>query len=713
MGIGMAILAIAPPGEHEVLVFLVQLSILLGLARFAGSLARRIGQPAVVGELAAGIAAGPSLFGRVAPQAFEWVFAPGEDASMIFALAWLGLLLLLAVTGIESDLDVVRQLGRPAAVVTTGSLIVPLAGGLLLGFAMPNELVGPTTSTGLFAVFLAVALSISSLPVVARVLSELGMVRRDVGQLILAVAVANDVIGWLLLGLVVGVAGSGGAPTPGAVAITIVAVAAFFAAALTLGSAATEWGLRQTAGRGIEAQVGLMVGTVALAGAVTQAIGVEAVLGAFVAGLVIGRSRWRDERAISVLETVTNALLAPLFFATAGLRVDVAVFAEPTVAVWSLIIIAVATATKLLGAGVGARLAGLPGPEARALGVGLNARGALEIVIASIGLSLGILTDASYAAIVIMALTTSIVAPPLLRRALRDWPGTESEQRRLSAEEAARRQVILSDRPPLLLTRGRPGSISAAQFIHCCWPPHQPVVVATSVDRSRLAPILNTFADRSVKVLEHEGDLARLVSETRRGYGAIVLGVNETVDEPVLGTLHREVLATTDTPVVIVRRERISGRPLPAPFAHALVPITAQHTSRAALELACGLAVALGARLTLAHIVTEPNLDPFRSPGGLTTTGPIADPTLRTAADTARVLGAREVATIARTAANAATELAGLALELDVDIIVAGTTVQGDRFGPTATFLLDHAPMSVAVVATPAGWTRPPTSRRH
>ncbi len=176
---------------------------------------------------------------------------------------------------------------------------------------------------------------------------------------------ANDVIGWLLLGVVVGIAGSGGAATPGALIVTLVAVAAFMAVALTAGRVVVDWGLRETAGRGIEAQVGLMVGVVAVAGAATQAIGVEAVLGAFIAGLIIGRSRWRDDRAISVIETVTNAALAPLFFATAGLRIDLAVFTDPTVALWSVVIIAVATATKLVGADIGARLAGLPRPEAR------------------------------------------------------------------------------------------------------------------------------------------------------------------------------------------------------------------------------------------------------------------------------------------------------------------------------------------------------------
>jgi len=703
------VVGFTPPGEHEVLLFLVQVSVLVGLARLGGAAARRVGQPSVVGELAAGIVAGPSLFGRVAPNAFDWVFPADEDGSMVFALAWLGLLLLLATTGIESDVEVVRRLGLPVVLVTAGSLIVPLAGGLLLGLVMPPELVGRSASGGLFALFLAVALSISSLPVVARILTELGMVRRNVGQLVLAVAVANDVIGWLLLGLVVGVASSGEAVAPGPILTTLAAVALFAGIALTAGRFVVDQTLLRSANRGVDSQVGLLVVFIAAASALTQHIGVEAVLGAFIAGLVIGRSRWRDDRAISVLESMTNAVLAPLFFATAGLRLDLAVFTERSVAVWSVVIIAVASVTKFVGAGVGAKLARLPGPEALALGVGLNARGALEIVIASIGLSIGILTDASYGAIVVMALATSIMAPPLLRRALRGWPGTEDEQERLAEEETARRRVIVSARPPLLLTRGRPGSISAAQFVQCCWPPHEPVTVVSAVERDRLAPIFDTLADRTVQLIEHDLDPVWLGTEMGRGYSAVVLGVNEVPGEPLLSTLHRQVLANANTPTVVVRRERISGQPLPPPFAHALVPVSDAHSSRAALELAGGMAAALGTRLTLAHVVTESSLDPFRSPVAVQT----ADPSLRAAADTARILGAREVTTIARTADNAAAELLRLAVELDVDVVIAGTTVHGDRLGPNASYLLDHAPTTVAVIATPPGWTGPPTVRRR
>jgi Kef-type K+ transport system membrane component KefB/nucleotide-binding universal stress UspA family protein len=695
------IIAVVPPGEHQVLVFLVQVAVLVSLARIFGAAARRVGQPAVAGELIAGLVAGPSVFGRLAPSAFDWTF--DGDAAMLFALGWLGLLLLLAGAGIESDLAIVKALGRPVVLVSIGSLVVPLAGGYVLGLVVPNALIGRDTSIGVYAAFLAVAMSISSLPVVARVLAELGMVRRNVGQLVLAAAVTNDVVGWLLLGLVVGVAGSGSDVTAGSVGTTIAAVLLFAVGALWLGGFAVDRSLRRLAGLGLEIHIGAVIFITAAGAAITQAIGVEAVLGAFVAGVIIGRSRWRDDRAIAVVVSMTNAVFAPLFFTTAGLRLDIGVFTDPTVAAWTVIIIVVASLTKLVGAGLGARLAGLPAPEARALGVGLNARGALEIVIASIGLDLGILTDASYAAVVVMALVTSIAAPPLLKRALRDWPGTPDEQERLAADADARRRVVISDRPPILLTRGRPGSIVAAQFVHLCWPAHHPIEVATTTTSESLSPIVNTFADRRIRISTSR-NTGELVAKARRGYSAVAVGVNERPGEPLLGPLHTQLLADASLPVILVRRERITGGPLPPAFAHALIPITDSPTSKAALELGVGMAATLGTRLTLVHIVPEPAILASEAMSGMIG---VAEPALRSATEAARIAGAHDVATIARSAENPSAEISRIALELEIDIVIIGTTITDGHLGPTATQVLRHVPATVAVIATPPGWTGP------
>lgn len=698
-------LAVLPPGEHEVLVFLVQVALLLTVARALGWAFRRVGQPAVIGELLAGVLVGPSVFGRVLPDAFDWTF-PSEavQSGMLYALAWLGLLLLLGTTGIESDLSVIRRLGRPAVVVTAGSLVLPLLGGFLTGLVMPDELVGPEVDIGVFAAFLAVALSISSLPVVARVLAELGMVRRDVGQLILAVAVANDIVGWILLGVVAGLAGSTSASVADVV-VTVGAVAAFLAVALSAGQHGVDRLLRATAGPGHTSQVVAVIALVVGAGALTQWIGVEAVLGAFVAGLVVGRSRWRDERAVAVVDTVAHGVLAPLFFATAGLRVDLGVFADATVATWSVVIIVVASATKLVGASAAARAAGLPRPEGLALGAGLNARGALEIVIASIGLGIGVLTDASYGAIVVMAIVTSVAAPPLLRRALRGWPGTPAEQQRLRAEELARQRIVVSNRPPLLLTRGGPASISAAQLLDLCWPPHHPVTVVAPA-HADLAPIRHALAGRPVHVVHprRSGDDA-ILAEVGRGHAAVVVGLTDRPGEPLLTPLVRRLLGA-EVPVVLLRRERISGRPIPAAFGNALVPVTGSHTARAALELATAMSAALGTQLTLANVDNTP---PAHTGDVLHRVVQVADPILRSAAEAARSGGASQVTTLCRVADNPVAELNRLTLELEIDIVIAGTTTHhaGDatHLGPVATHLLAICPATVAIVATPPGWT--------
>ena len=197
-------MAVAAPDNHQVLVFLTQLVAILLVARTLGYLLHRVGQPAVVGELLAGVVLGPSVLGKIAPGAFDWLFPDGDmQSGMLYAVAWLGLVLMLSAAGFESDLGVLKKLGRPVAIISVASLVVPMIAGFALGMVTVADLRGIDTTTTIFALFIAVALSISSLPVAVRVLSEMGMIRRDVGQLILACAIANDVVGWVVLGVVV------------------------------------------------------------------------------------------------------------------------------------------------------------------------------------------------------------------------------------------------------------------------------------------------------------------------------------------------------------------------------------------------------------------------------------------------------------------------------------------------------------------------------
>ncbi len=195
---------IVPIEEHALLLFFVQFTLLLALARSLGALMVRIGQPSVVGEIGAGVLLGPTLLGRVWPEGAAWLFPPeAEQSAMILVVGWVGILLLLLLTGFETDLDLIRQSGRAAVLVSTGSIAVPFVFGLALGGALPGDFLGEGTSRTVFALFLATALSISWLPVIAKILGELGLTRRTFGQLTIAAGMAND---WS--------AGSCSAPSP-------------------------------------------------------------------------------------------------------------------------------------------------------------------------------------------------------------------------------------------------------------------------------------------------------------------------------------------------------------------------------------------------------------------------------------------------------------------------------------------------------------------
>src|SRR4051794_9776858 len=346
------------PDEHAMLVFWCDLVVLAVTAKLLGAAMRRLGQPSVVGELFAGLLLGPSLLGKAVPGAERWLFPGGvAQSGLIVVVATVGIVMMLILTGFETDLTLIRSLGRAVALVAGFSVLLPLALGLGTGALLPDSFVSGH-GRGLFTLFIGAALAISSLPVIAKILSEMQLTRRNFGQVILAAGMANDVVGWLLLGALAGVARSGSFD-PAKLALTVGAMLAFLVGMLTVGQRGVDVVLRWARARDNTAQaafaVTLLVGFAA--GAVTQAIGVEAVLGAFVAGIALGHSKYQDARVVRHLETATLSVLAPVFFATAGLRVDLGALSSLSMVGWTLVVIAVASIGKFAGAFVGGRLA--------------------------------------------------------------------------------------------------------------------------------------------------------------------------------------------------------------------------------------------------------------------------------------------------------------------------------------------------------------------
>lgn len=427
------------PAGHDLLVFLIQLCALLALAVTLGRLAVRIGLPSVVGELLTGVLVGPSLLGHLAPGLWHWVFpASAPQTNMINAVAQVGLLLLVGISGMHVDLGLIRRRGATAATVGISGLLVPLVLGVSLGWLLPATLRSTSADRMTFAFFLGVTMCVSAIPVIAKTLLDMKLLHRDVGQLTLAAGAIDDTAGWCLLSVV-------SAMTLGGVhgwriTLTVVEIIAFLIAMAVIGRPVAR-ALFALAGRSsdtgpvVATAVALIVATAAL----TQALGLEPALGAFVAGMLLGAARVRqvlDPVRLAPLRTFVLWVGAPVFLATAGLRMDLASLAHRTVLLSALIVLGVAVLGKFAGAYLGARLSRLSAREGFALGAGMNARGVVEVVVAMAGLRLGVITTATYTIIVLVAVVTSVMAPPLLRRSMAGLDHTSEE--RLRALEHAR-----------------------------------------------------------------------------------------------------------------------------------------------------------------------------------------------------------------------------------------------------------------------------------
>ncbi|MGW0551032.1 cation:proton antiporter [Streptomyces altiplanensis] len=436
-------LATAPPlTTHQVQLFLLQLGVLLLLALCLGRLAVRCGLPAVVGELSTGILLGPSVFGLLAPEAAARLLPaqPGQ-AHLLDAVAQFAVLMFVGVAGAHLDLGMVRRRRGVMLKVSLGSLLIPLGLGVGAGFLIPRTLMGEGAQRPVFALYLGVALSVSAIPVIAKTLADMRLLHRDVGQLTLASAALTDAVSWFLLSLVSTMAV--GALAPGDIALAVLSLTGFVAAAAFAGRPLVRWVMRRAGRTGDPVPVAAAAAVVVLlSAAASQALELEAVFGAFAAGVLLSQAV--DRRLLAPLRSVTLAVFAPLFLATAGLRIDLTALADPVVLVTGLVVLALASLGKLAGGYLGARSGGLGHWEGIAIGAGLNARGAVEIVVAAVGLRLGLLTTATYTIVLLIAVATSLMAPPLLRRA-----GARIEQ---TAEEVLREAgtappVAVAERP--------------------------------------------------------------------------------------------------------------------------------------------------------------------------------------------------------------------------------------------------------------------------
>ncbi|MGH2599312.1 MAG: cation:proton antiporter [Dehalococcoidia bacterium] len=421
----------------SLLVFLLQIGVLLLLALLLGRLAVRLKMPAIVGELCAGVILGPSLLQQVAPALSGWLF-PHEAAQfhMLDAIGQIGVLLLVGITGAHLDLTLVRKRGAAAAKISAFGLVIPLGLGVATGLLLPRAMVGDGTDPVVFALFLGVAMCVSAIPVIAKTLLDMNLLHRNIGQLTLTAGMVDDAFGWFMLSVVSAMATSG--VRAGNVLLSLGSLLGIVGFAALVGRPLVATTFRFV-NRSADAAPTIMTVTtlIMLAAAATHALGLEAILGAFVCGVLISEYGKPDPARLAPLRTVVVAVFAPLFFASAGLRMDLTALASVEVLGAALLILAIAIIGKFLGAYLGARTSRLNRWEGLALGAGMNARGVIQVFVAMIGLRLGVLNTATYTIIILIAVVTSLMAAPILRVAMARVEQTSEEELRLRAQSPA------------------------------------------------------------------------------------------------------------------------------------------------------------------------------------------------------------------------------------------------------------------------------------
>jgi Kef-type K+ transport system membrane component KefB/nucleotide-binding universal stress UspA family protein len=426
----------AHTGPSEV-IFVIQVVALMVVGRLLGEFMLRLGQPAVMGQLIAGLLLGPSFFGLIAPDWQHMMFPKSpEQKAMIDGVAQFGILLLLLLTGMETDLKLVRQTGRASVYASVMGIIVPFACGVALGEMLPESMLPDPGKRLITSLFLGTALSIASVKIVAVVVREMNFLRRVVGQVILASAIIDDSIGWIIVSIIFSLA-LHGSVEPLSVGQSVIGTILFMVASFTIGRRLVFFAIRWVNDTFISefAVITAILIIMSVLALITSLIGVHTVLGAFVAGILIGESPILTKHIDEQVRGLITAFFAPVFFGIAGLSADLSILADSQMALLTVGLIVIASIGKFSGAFIGAEIGGLTRREGFALACGMNARGSTEVIIATVGLSMGALNQNLFTMIVAMAVITTMAMPPTLRWALSRIPLRKEEKERLEREE--------------------------------------------------------------------------------------------------------------------------------------------------------------------------------------------------------------------------------------------------------------------------------------
>jgi len=599
---------------------LLQIATILALSRAMGVLFARLRQPQVIGEMLAGIMLGPSLLGWVAPGVYLTLFpnyfvdgVVRSSVDYLDALSQVGVVLFLFIVGLEFDPAMIRQRGRAAIAISASSIVVPFAMGFGLAYGLKSFFDSEQQANFLpSALFVGAAISVTAFPVLARILAERNLQRTPLGVISITAAAINDVLAWVLLAVVVAITGSGGSQGPlWKLGLTAAYIGGMLLVIKPLLAQLNR--LFDASGRLTHSVVAIVFLVLLLSAFTTEKIGVHALFGAFVAGFIMPKGSDFVRSLTERLEDFTIVFLLPIFFAYAGLRTDLTGIFNVQDGAVTLLIIVVACVGKIGGAGAGGLLSGLSKRDALGLGVLMNTRGLMELIILTVGLELGVISSTVYGMMVIMALVTTAMTAPLLSLVRR---GGVPDAVRSTQDDKIYTVLIPVARPE----SGGPLLEVAA---HLAGPePKNRRLVALHLDRmsgadlyrgvaggmahpaaaESLAPLLEQAEERGISVEPQSyfsrdiaSDIARLARSTNSDL--VLIGHHTPVfGRALLGGVVHRVLTGTDCDVaVFVDRDFQQPRRILVPF------LNSTH-DRLALDMAGRIARGTGAAISIIHV---------------------------------------------------------------------------------------------------------------
>ena len=720
-----ALAASGGKGPSEV-VFIAQLVALMLTGRLLGEAMLRMGQPAVMGQLIAGVLLGPSFLGFLWPDFQHALFpqAP-EQKAMLQGISEAGILLLLLLTGMETDLRLVRATGKASIYASLMGIVVPFGFGVTLGYFLPDNMLPHPDHRLITALFLGTALSIASVKIVAMVVREMNFMRRNVGQVILASAIIDDSIGWIIVSIIFSLALHGEVDAWSLIQ-SVVGTFVFMVLSLTIGRRLVFFAIRWAndvlkSDFAVVTAILIIMSVMALT---THFIGVHSVLGAFVAGILVGESPILTKHIDEQLRGLITAFFAPVFFGAAGLSADLTILADPQIALATAGLIAIASIGKFGGAFVGAELGGLTKREGFALACGMNARGSTEVIIATVGLTMGALTQNLFTMIVTMAIVTTLAMPPTLRWALSRIPLSKEEKQRLEREETEQQGFLANLERLLVAVDGSTNGTFATRLAGIVAATHEmpttvmhisdgdiddkKVVKQEAAKAKDAANIVHEVAERAehTKAPDEQSPVALEVStlvgtptkdaiaeEAEKGYGAMIVGLDKMVARK--NEFHDGVTrlaAGFEGPLLIAdAREEHRKHPLHGTIS-ILLPVNGTEVSRRAAEVAIAIARATKAPVTALYVAPEGKARSRRAEEAI-----LKD--IAALADSYSV----DVRTAVRTEKAAGEAIRREAARRKHNVIVLGAGRRpGEKlfFGDTATALLEKSQQSLVFVVS-------------